>query len=178
MSAVHPLIISAAALSMAIGVRVGAATNHLLREASATLALDTPSIWPTSIAGWAALFLAAVSCIAIFVGWGKMLGRFDDIRTKLNDLSSRVSAIQLSTDRIQEELTVVEHTLWGARGDNGMSLDVREMVRRVDAIESRNNIRDALYERERGAAQNGDERRSRHRRGEDRILLGEEEVKR
>jgi hypothetical protein len=169
------MFISAAALSMAIGVRVGAATSRLLRQA---VAMPDPAIWPTSIAGWAALFLAIVACVAVFVGWGKMLGKADAVFKQLNELTSKVAAVSLSNERMQDELTIVEHTLWGPKGDNGISCDVREMVERVDAIERRNTVRDALDERERGAAEHGDERRNRHRRREDRVVLGEEEIDR
>jgi len=174
-AAVGTVLVSAAALSMAAGVRMGAATSRLIRQA---VAVPDPSIWPTSIAGWCALFLAIIACVAVFVGWGKMLAKADAVFAKLNDLSSKVSAVSLTVDRIQDEHTVVQHTLWGPRGNGGMAADVSDMSDRVEAIERRNTARDALDERERGAAQHGDERRILHRRREDRVALGEQEIDR
>lgn len=173
MSAAHIITGFSVAAVAAVGVRVTGA----LRVVSDALGPDS-SIWPTSIAGWAALFLAALACIGVFVGWGKMLARFDDIGKQLNGLTSSVSAVRLTIDRMQDEHVVVQHTLWGPRGDDGIALQVRDLDTRVDEIEERNNVRDALEERERGAAAHGDERRSRHRRREDRVVLGEEEVDR
>jgi hypothetical protein len=170
-NAVVGLSVAALAAGTAAVVRVTGA----LHVVSAAIADTSSSIWPTSIAGWAALFLAAVACIATFVGWGKLLARFDEIGKTLNGLTSNVAAVKLTADRIEDDLTLVQHTIWGPRGDDGMSEEVRGMIQRVDAIEARNNVRDALYELERGAREHGDERRNSHRRIEDQILLGERE---
>lgn len=180
MTAAHVIVgfsIATVATVAAIGVRVTGALHVAHLAIDAAIGPD-PVVWPTSIAGWVALAAALIGCAAVFVGWGRMLAKFDDVIKGLNEVKSKVNAVSLTVERMQDEHVVVQHTLWGPRGDDGIALQVRELDSRVDEIEERNNVRDALEERERGAAAHGDERRSRHRRREDRVVLGEEEIDR
>jgi hypothetical protein len=123
-------------------------------------------VLPVTAAGWFSVALSVVTVAAILIGWGKTLARFSEHQQRLDSLAAKL-------EDIEGEHIVVMHTLFGPRNDNGISHTVKSLITRVEAIEGRNRINDALAERMRGAASAGTETRRVHRRKEDRIAFDE-----
>jgi predicted nucleic acid-binding Zn-ribbon protein len=160
--------------------------------------LTQEQIWPGTVSGWVALFASIIGLATILVGGGRMLQKISDQTEKVKKINDQVekldpelaaavkemdreyrriaSHIESGIDELKDRYTVVEHTLWGAKGDNGMALAVRELVKEVARINERNRIVDALEARRQGAVESGHEERERRRRREDRILSGEEDA--
>lgn len=155
--------------------------------------MTVESFWPQTVGGWIGLATGMLSLVGVGVGWGKGVSRFDQFGQDLIDIKKKVEPLDPNlrdrVDEIEEGLrdwikrqTIVEHTLWGPRGTNGMVLLLQNMGTslnlindRLKGIEARNKLIDALEERSRSAEERGEEDRHFTRRKEDRILRGEEE---
>lgn len=141
------------------------------------------SVWPVTVAGWVTLVGVLLSIASILIGGGKILQKITNIQEDQAEMKdtqkecmTAAKTTEDSVDVLGDRFTVVEHTLWGPKGDNGLSLAMRELARAVRAIEDRNRTIDAQEERLRGAQAQGHENRLQRRRREDRILSGEEDA--
>lgn len=131
------------------------------------MAAQPSQVWPVSVAGWVALAAAMISLVAIIFGWGRFFG-------KLKDIIDLVAKISVQVEAIADKTMVIEHTLWGPKGDNGLSSEFKTIRQAVWDIQDRNTKIDAIRAREAGAKEVGHEGRVFNRRREDRIIHEEE----
>lgn len=149
--------------------------------------MATDSVLPVTVSGWFSLIISFLTIATVFIGIGRIRQKFEDHGDKLKDLEEKYDAldpdladtveeIQKEVEEHHDSLVTVKHTLWGVRGDNGMSKEVKDLGKSVASILDRNTRMDAITEeRMRGAQMSGDERRSQHRRAEDRVAFHEQD---
>lgn len=142
-------------------------------------------IWPVTVSGWVVLIGFPCTVLALVFSWGRFFGKLEDILKKVTELEVKVNELDpnlsrkldifiADLERIEEDTQLLKITMWGVHGDNGITSDIKEMRKRLDAVQTRNNKLDAIREREEGARQAGVEHRLIERRREDRILRGED----
>jgi hypothetical protein len=129
------------------------------------------SLTATSIMGWGGFVFGLIAC-AILV-WEKITGRtksivgvenkLDHLCGQIEDMEGKLEVVDGLADSVRE----LTQEWRGVSGDNGYRSMIKDDHRRIDAIEKRNDIIDALKE-----ARDEDDRRSGglHRRKFDREL--------
>lgn len=139
--------------------------------------VDTSAgVWPITVAGWVALFASLAGLAAIITGGGRLLQRIADQTERQEVSTKKLEQIEGRIAELLDRFIIVEHTLWGPKGDNGISSQMRILIKTVNAILDRNRVIDAMEVRRRGAETAGHDDRIERRRREDRILSGEEDA--
>lgn len=142
-------------------------------------------IWPVTVAGWVTLISVPITVGVVIFGWGRFFGKLENILTEIAEiklkvdkldpeLGSKVDGIAEDIELLSNDANLMKITLWGVRGDNGITSDLKEIRRRLDSVQDRNTKLDAIREREEGARLAGEEQRIRDRRREDKVLRGED----
>jgi len=117
-------------------------------------------VLPNTASGWVSLVVSTIGLGAIIFGWGRWTAKMEAVEKTVADFKTSVHndfevlnrALKDYQDdcRIQAgRLTVAEHVLWGPKGDNGLSHDIKDLLIEVRQIRLRNDRIDAVEERRR-----------------------------